>query len=252
MNCHEMNPLLHAYMDAELDLLPSLEVERHLRTCTDCAAAKRSLESLRSALRHNDLSYSAPESLRRRLLSELGKSLGERKPRGSTPWIWQWLAMGAIGFAVLTLVLRPAGVSERDQLTDEAISSHVRSLMVGHLTDVLSSDQHTVKPWFNGKIDFAPNVKDFATEGFPLIGGRLDYLDNQTVAALVYKRGQPTSNMFHTINVFVWPAKNPKPETTETRRGYNIINRDINGLHYCIVSDLNAKELGEFANLLEQ
>jgi anti-sigma factor RsiW len=118
--------------------------------------------------------------------------------------------------------------------------------MFGHLTDVASSDQHTVKPWFNGKIDFAPNVKDFVTEGFPLIGGRLDYLNNQTVAALVYKRNQ------HTINVFVWPAKNPGRETTESLRGYNIINRDIAGLNYYIVSDLNAKDLTEFANLLGQ
>ena len=245
MNCHEMNPLLHAYVDSELDLMRSLEVEQHLKSCSGCAAAKRSLDSLRSALRHNDLSYSAPASLRQQLLRETGKSSNERPPGSSTSWLWQWLAVGAIGFAALTLLLRPAGVSERDQLTDEAISSHVRSLMVGHLTDVASSDQHTVKPWFNGKIDFAPNVKDFAAEGFPLIGGRLDYFDNQTVAALVYKRNQ------HTINVFVWPAGNSKAEAAEARRGFNIINCDVNGLRYCVVSDLNAKELAEFADLLQ-
>lgn len=244
MNCQEMNPLLHAYVDGELDLMRSLEVERHLKSCANCVAAKRSLQSLHSTLRHNDLSYSAPAPLRRRLLNEVGNSSSKTQPRGSTPWLWQWLAIGAIGFAALTLVFRPPGISQRDQLAEEAVSSHVRSLMVGHLTDVASTDQHTVKPWFNGKIDFAPNVKDFATNGFPLIGGRLDYLNNQTVAALVYKRNQ------HTINVFVWPAKSPEREKTESLRGYNIINRDMEGLHYYIVSDLNAKELGEFANLL--
>ena len=251
MNCQEMNPLLHAYVDGELDLMRSLEVERHLKSCASCAAAKRSLQSLHSTLRHNDLSYSAPASLRRRILSEVGKSSSEARPRSSTPWIWQWLAIGAIGFAALTLMFRPAGISQGDQLAQEAVSGHVRSLMVGHLTDVASTDQHTVKPWFNGKIDFAPNVKDFATNGFPLIGGRLDYLDHQTVAALVYQRNSDRP-MKHTINVFVWPAKNPEHEKTESLRGYNVISRDIGGLHYCIVSDLNAKELGDFANLLAQ
>ena len=246
MNCHEMNPLLHAYVDGELDLVRNLEVERHLKTCDACAAAKRSLQSLHSLLRHNDLSYSAPVSLRRRVVGEVGKSSTETQPRNSTPRLWQWLAIGAIGFAALTLVFRPSGISERDRLAEDAVSSHVRSLMAGHLTDVASSDQHTVKPWFNGKIDFAPNVKDFVAQGFPLIGGRLDYLNDQTVAALVYKRNQ------HTINVFVWPAKNPKVENTKSLRGYNIVNRDMAGLHYCIVSDLNANELTDFANLLGQ
>ena len=253
MNCPEMNPLLHAYVDGELDLMRSLEVERHLKSCANCIAAKRSLQSLHSTLRHNDLSYSAPASLRRRLLTEVGKSSSETQRRGSTPWIWQWLAIGAIGFAALTLMFRPVGISERDRIAEEAVSSHVRSLMVGHLTDVASSNQHTVKPWFNGKIDFAPNVKDFAAQGFPLIGGRLDYLDGQTVAALVYQRTPQTTNGIPpTINVFVWPAKNARTEATESLRGYNIINRDIADLHYYIVSDLNAKELTEFANLLGQ
>jgi len=231
-------------VDGELDLMRSLEIERHLKTCAGCMAVKRSLDSLHSTLRHNDLSYSAPASLRRHLLAEVGKGSSRTQPRNSTRWFWQWLAIGAIGFAALTLIFRPTGISERDRLAEEAVSSHVRSLMVGHLTDVASSDQHTIKPWFNGKIDFAPNVKDFVAQGFPLVGGRLDYLNGQTLAALVYKRNQ------HTINVFVWPAKTPKSETAESLRGYNIINRDVDGLHYCIVSDLNAKELTEFADLL--
>jgi len=245
MTCNEIHPLLHAYVDSELDLMPSLEVDRHLKNCAACTALKRSLESLRSNLRNSDLAYRAPETLRARIQKSIANESKEEAPRSnSRPWLWQLLALGSLGFAVVTLMLQPAP-SDRDRIVDEAISSHVRSLMAGHLMDVVSTDQHTVKPWFNGKIDFAPDVKDFASQGFPLVGGRLDYLDNQTVVALIYRRNQ------HTINVFIWPAKKQVPSSTETRRGYTIINREINALHYCIVSDLNGKELEEFAHLLE-
>ena len=242
MNCTETHPLLHAYVDSELDLMPSLEVDRHLKSCAHCTAMKRSLESLRSNLRNSDLAFRAPESLRADLRRSISGSVDEKPSRSTRPWVWQLLALGSIGFAAVTLMLQPV-VSDRDRLADEAVSGHVRSLMAGHLMDVASSDQHTVKPWFNGKIDFAPEVKDFATQGFPLIGGRLDYLNGQTVVALVYGRNK------HTINVFVWPIKKAGASTTEERRGYSVINRDLNGLHYCIVSDLNGKDLGDFAKL---
>ena len=245
MNCTEIHPLLHAYVDSELDLLPSLEVDRHLKSCADCSAMKRSLESLRSNLRNGDLAFRTPEALRARIRRSVGDQIGEKPSRHSRPWLWQLLTLGSIGFAIVTLMLQPV-VSDRDRLADEAISGHVRSLMAGHLMDVASSDQHTVKPWFNGKIDFAPDVKDFAAQGFPLIGGRLDYLNDQAVVALVYRRNH------HTINVFVWPIKKATPSTTEERRGYSIINRNLNGLHYCLVSDLNGKDLGEFAKLFDE
>jgi anti-sigma factor RsiW len=244
MNCHEIHPLLHAYVDSELDLMPSLEVDRHLKNCATCAAMKRSLESLRANLRNANLAFRAPESLRTRIRQNVAAESEEVPQRTSRPWMWQLLALGSLGFAIVTLMLQPAANSHSDRLADEAISDHVRSLMPGHLMDVASTDQHTVKPWFNGKIDFAPDVKDFAAQGFPLIGGRLDYLEGQTVAALVYQKNK------HTINAFVWPAKTATPVTTvEERRGYTVINRDVNGLHYCIVSDLNGAELQEFANL---
>jgi anti-sigma factor RsiW len=246
MNCHEIHPMLHAYVDSELDLMPSIEVDRHLKTCSACTAMKRSLESLRATLRNNDLAYRAPDALRARILQSVAPAIEEKPQRNSRPWVWQLLALGSLGFAVFTLMLQPTGNSPQDRLADEAISGHVRSLMAGHLMDVVSTDQHTVKPWFNGKIDFAPEVKDFAAQGFPLIGGRLDYLEGQTVAALVYQRNK------HTINAFVWPAKNATGTTIQERRGYTVINRDANGLHYCIVSDLNGKELQEFGNLLVQ
>jgi len=244
MNCHEIHPLLHAYVDSELDLMPSLEVDRHLKSCAACAAMKRSLESLRTGLRNADLAYRAPESLRTRIRESVAAQSEEKPQRASRPWMWQLLALGSLGFAIVTLMIQPAANSSSDRLADEAISDHVRSLMAGHLMDVASTDQHTVKPWFNGKIDFAPEVKDFAAQGFPLVGGRLDYLEGQTVAALVYQRNK------HTINAFVWPGKIATPVTTiQQRRGYTVINRDVNGLHYCIVSDLNGTELQEFVNL---
>ena len=188
MNCHEIHPLLHAYVDSELDLMPSLEVDRHLQHCAACAAMKRSLESLRANLRNADLAYRAPESLRARIRQSVAAQSEEKPEHASRPWMWQLLALGSTGFAIVTLMLQPAANSSSDRLADEAISGHVRSLMAGHLMDVVSTDQHTVKPWFNGKIDFAPEVKDFAAQGFPLVGGRLDYLEGQTVAALVYRR----------------------------------------------------------------
>ena len=245
MNCHEIHPLLHAYVDSELDLMPSIEVDRHLKSCAHCSAAKRSLESLRSNLRNSDLAFRAPPALRARIRQSIREEVGEveEKPmRHSRPWMWQLFAIGSLGFAVVTLMLQPAA-SDQGRLADEAISGHVRSLMPGHLMDVVSTDQHTVKPWFNGKVDFAPDVKDFAAQGFPLIGGRLDYLNDQTVVALIYGHNK------HTINVFVWPTKKAGPFSTEERRGYTVVNRDLNGLHYCIVSDLNGKDLGDFAKL---
>jgi len=148
---------------------------------------------------------------------------GERGEPAQSPGInllrfWQWIAVGATAVAVLAICLRPAGISSQDALLNEVVAGHVRSLMVGHLTDVISSDQHTVKPWFDGKLDFAPDVKDFATEGFPLVGGRLDYLDGRNVAALVYRHNK------HFINVFVWPATdtNSEMEINTHRHGYNI------------------------------
>ena len=166
-------------------------------------------------------------------------------PRFHSLLLWKFLAFGATASAVLAILLPPASNSERDQLLNEAVASHVRSLMAEHLTDVASSDQHTVKPWFNGRLDFAPEVKDFAAHGFPLVGGRLDYFNGRAVAALVYRRNK------HFINVFVWPVQNTGNGTSDLQkhRGYSVINRDADGLRYCVVSDLNQKELAEFANL---
>ncbi|MDR3456662.1 MAG: anti-sigma factor [Verrucomicrobiae bacterium] len=248
MNCADIRRLLHAHVDGELDAANSLELERHLKTCAECATEAKSLRSFSAALREAPGLYSrAPASLRNHVRELAGESKGESRARGTDlSWLWKFFAVGATAFVLLTLVLRPAGMSERDQLLNEAVAGHVRSLMVEHLMDVASSDQHTVKPWFDGKLDFAPDVKDFAADGFPLVGGRLDYLGGRAVAALVYKHNK------HFINVFVWPETGDmKPETTNLR-GYSIINTAAHGLRYCLVSDLNAKELGDLAGLCEK
>ena len=244
MNCTGARPLVHAYADGELDLVRSLEVEEHLKTCARCAAEKQSVLNLRSALESGGLSHRAPRALRQKV-REMAGDAREKERATTPPWLWQWLTAAVAAMAVVAIFLHPGGTSNNDLVANELVSNHVRSLMVNHITDVVSSDQHTVKPWFNGKLDFAPDVKDFATEGFPLAGGRLDYLNGRTVAALVYRRGQ------HYINVFVWPAAGGAGKAiSETISGYNIVNRDIGGLHYSLVSDLNTTELGQLADLL--
>jgi anti-sigma factor RsiW len=244
MNCADLRPLLHAHADGELDAANSLELERHLKTCAACAAGEKSIRALSTALRESSLRHSAPASLRHYVRQMTGEPHAEvRSPALDFSWFWKYFALGATAFALLVLLLRPAGISERDELLNEAVASHVRSLMAEHLMDVVSTDQHTVKPWFNGKLDFAPDVKDFAADGFPLIGGRLDYLGDHAVAALIYKRNK------HFINVFIWPSTGDAKTETVMLRGYSIITTSAHDLRYCLVSDLNAKELGDLAAL---
>ena len=243
MNCSEIRPLFHAYVDNELDLVRSLDMEQHLKDCPACAAARRSVLALRAALQQNDLAYRAPDSLRRSV-RQIAKPASDASPSAGVTVLWRWLATVSTAFALLLLMLRPPGMLQRDTMLDEVVSSHVRSLMADHVTDVTSTDQHTVKPWFTGKLDFAPNVTDFTEQGFPLVGGRLDYLDNHPVAALVYHHAK------HVINVFVWPSTTAMAARTENLRGYSVINCAASGLHYCLVSDLNAKELNDLADLL--
>ena len=251
MNCPDTQKLIHAYADGELDLVRGLEVEQHLKSCVQCAAERNAVQSLRDALRKNDLAYRAPDSLRNeihRMVRADEPVREDARPAGRIQlWFWRLLAAGATAFAVLTILSRSM-IPGREPLLDEAVADHVRSLQVNHLTDVVSSDQHTVKPWFAGKLDFAPQVRDFATQGFPLIGGRLDYLDGRTVAALVYQYKK------HIINAFIWPSAktNTAAPVLESYRGYSVINFDANGFHYCLVSDAEGKVLSALAELIRQ
>jgi anti-sigma factor RsiW len=196
--------------------------------------------------------YASPPALRGRIMTALRQAdSGNSEPaRGPlrTPW-QQWAGMGvafvcgALATGVLTWELAVQGAADR--VSDEVVADHVRSLMVAHLTDVASSDQHTVKPWFSGKLDFAPPVNDLASDGFPLLGGRLDYLDQRTVAVLVYRHRQ------HTINLFIWPSRNNSTTGLAhlSRRGFNMVDWDAHGMTFWAVSDLNSQELEAFATL---
>jgi anti-sigma factor RsiW len=254
LSCQKSQELIHGYLDGELDLARSLEVEQHMHECEICARTYRSQTTLRSSLKHDSLYYAAPGNLKKRIQSSLRKEARtEASPRG---FGWRWLSVGAslafmllIGVVVWRLVPRSIRPSGDELLTQEVVSDHVRSLqMPGHLTDVLSSDQHTVKPWFDGKVDFVPPVKDFASQDFRLYGGRLEYLNNRAVATLIYQR------RLHYINLFVWPAEQAGStgEVTIQRQGYNLIHWTSSGMNYWAISDLNSVELQEFARLVQQ
>ncbi len=204
--------------------------------------------ALKNLVAENALYHRAPVALQERVRASLRPM--EAKERKSFAVRWQLLAYAA-SFAFVFLLGWMMGGSQVSRFSDvslreEIVSSHVRSLMPGHLTDVLSSDQHTVKPWFNGKVDFSPPVKDFATHGFPLIGGRIDYVNHKTVAVLVYGRKK------HIINLFLWPSPdtaNKEPGVVPIQ-GYNVIQWVDSGMVYHAVSDLNGTELRDFVSLL--
>jgi anti-sigma factor RsiW len=248
VNCEEIRDLLHGYLDGELDLVRSLEIEQHLEQCPTCTQTMSRYQRLRAALSDPSLYRRPAVDLRQRVLSSLRPA---RNSRATSPTIaWRPLALAAslilaafIGWGVARL--RPTQTVE-DSLAQEVISSHVRSLMAQHLEDVASSDTHTVKPWFNGRVDFSPPVKDLAEQGYPLIGGRLDYVDNRPVAALVYKRHK------HVINVFIWPATSDieAPVRPLTRQGFHLFHWTSAGLAYWVISDLNEQELQQFVQLL--
>jgi anti-sigma factor RsiW len=258
--CDDNSRLLHGYLDGELDLVRSLEIEEHLKICPDCAQQLWGQQTLRKAFRSSSLYERAPSSLAVRIRAsishetarEAGAAL-QSKPisiLSPRPKVWNWLAVAAaiLLAALVTWRALPGGRGNSDLVAREIVASHIRSLQPGHLFDVQSTDQHTVKPWFNGKLDFSPPVRDLTEEGFPLIGGRLDYIDHRAVAALVYQRRQ------HLINVFIWPADKQTDNNlhSESRQGYNMVVWERDGMYLCAVSDLSAGELQQFAQLIDK
>jgi anti-sigma factor RsiW len=244
MNCQQAKLLIDPYADAELEASAILELEKHLQSCSACALALRHLQSLKKTLKQDALYFTAPAELRQRIEAELpspAKAVPQR-----VAWNWNWLTTAMSGaFAVCLALLLTVTMFRQpsDQpLAREVFSSHIRSLMPGHLMDVVSTDQHTVKPWFNGKVDFSPPVKDLAVQEFPLIGGRLDYIDGRNVAALVFQRHK------HVINLFIWPAKekDSEPARVTAIQGYNSIHWSQAQMTFWAVSDLNEQELMEF------
>jgi len=270
VNCEEIKNLMDAYLDGELDLITSQKVEEHLRDCPKCEQAYEVETAMAHAISQAAPYYKAPPELRERIQSSLRNEIGAKATRNGIrgsqvmrtrkqpearatllgmPWNWLALA-AAIALAAIVASsflprLRQPGADQL--LATQLIASHVRSLMADHLTDVASSDQHTVKPWLDTKLDFAPPVVDLSSEGFPLIGGRLDYLDNRPVAALVYGRHK------HFINLFVWPVASDEPKTpkTITREGYQLLHWADLDFNYWAVSDVNLDDLQLFKQQFE-
>jgi anti-sigma factor RsiW len=249
MDCKSAQTLIAGYLDQELDRVRSLEIEGHLHECITCSQVYENHQVLNKNLRTGSVYFKAPPDLQKRIQRSVRQAAKAESPAGWLSWSWVRMAapMAAAAIALLVLVPFLRGPSTQEMLTREVVSSHVRSLMANHLADVPSSDQHTVKPWFNGKVDFSPPVVDLASRGFPLVGGRLDYLDNRPVAALVYQRDK------HLINVFVWPSDKTAPAEIArvTRQGYNLFHWSRSGMNFWAVSDLEEGQLQEFAKLLQ-
>src|SRR5882724_5275859 len=205
VSCELTHSVLHGYIDGELDAARAADFERHLLSCPQCTSAMETQEKLSASIHRAGLYERAPVTLRRKIEGQYGLPAplrGARVQTGVRPT--QWLALAAaliLAFLIGVRVLPgPGGRARQAELTSAIVDAHLRSLLPGHLEDVISTDQHTVKPWFDGKVDFAPPVRDFASEGFPLQGGRLDIVRGRQVAVLVYARRK------HLVNVFVWPT----------------------------------------------
>jgi anti-sigma factor RsiW len=281
VSCKLTTRFVPGYLDGELDLSRTIEMETHLQVCAECARELEKQQALRAALQRGSLAFAAPEALRARIQSSLlaagsatatapvpnaaaiqapqpaRERIRESTPRWSPFQFLRWASAFAV-LALCTVVawqLLPGlyGPTNDQQLAAAVFTSHVRSLEANHLMDVVSTDQHTVKPWFDGKLDFSPPVEDLASDGFPLVGGRLDYLEGRQVAALIYQRRR------HILNVYVWPdaaagaasSASTSAKTLKPRQGYNMTRWAGGGFQFWAISDVAAADLAEFVRLLE-
>jgi anti-sigma factor RsiW len=243
MNCEEARLLLHALIDGELDAGHAHEVETHAAICPRCAAELRDYRQMHQALGSPALRHQAPASLRRRIEMALPA------PRNSTPSrrsLLKGFALGsafsgAVAASALVFVVR---MDQDQRMLGDVVSAHLRSLQADHLIDVQSSDQHTVKPWFNGRLDMSPPVIDLTAQGFTLLGGRLDYIDGRAVATIVYRR------RVHVINLFVTPSAGAGAKV-ERVQGFNVRRWTWSDLDFWAISDIGADEMQEFGEKLE-
>jgi anti-sigma factor RsiW len=240
--CAPYSDSLDARLDGELLPDEARDVDQHLASCASCARDYATLAETHRLLSENAMRYAAPDVLRARIRGALRETAVPRAPvRGASSW-WRLVAAGVmIAVASSALTFASLGRPAAAGVTDELLASHVRSLMPGHLTDVVSTDQHNVKPWFNGRVDVSPPVPDLGAEGFPLVGGRTDYVHGRAVPVVVYARRQ------HMINVYSWAEEGKASNPHElTRNGYHFVTWRSDGVEHWAVSDLNTKELDEF------
>ena len=247
MNHEEAMRLLGPYLDGELDLTTCLKLEEHLASCPECRQKMEQEQALTSLVHEEAHRFQATPFLKTRIRASLREA--EKSP---SQWqhafrvLFPVLALPLIGIiAILSSLFFPLSFRSSN-LAREAVADHVRSMQVNHLMDVASTDQHTVKPWFAGKLDYSPQVVDLTSSGYPLIGGRLDVLDHRDVAAIVYQR------RLHRINLFIWPAGSSAIHgQTYEQDGFHIIEWAKSGMNYLSVSDLNEKELSDFVKMIQ-
>lgn len=250
MDCKTATPLLHLYIDRELDRNAATEIERHLDDCSGCARELSQLDDIRQALRKTAPHYRAPAPLRTSLENILQRRTGARRYRSRSPWaaIAASMAIAAIvSYATVSWMGGPKNDASgaEDLLAHDLVSAHLRALAAASPVDVVSSDRHTVKPWFAGRIGEAPPVPDFAAQGFELLGARIDYVGEQRVATVVYRHRR------HIIDVYFMPADRTKSDATELqRKGYTLIRANIHDQTAWLVSDLDDQELHDFERLL--
>jgi anti-sigma factor RsiW len=233
--------LIHGHVDGELDLVRSLEVEQHLRECAACSQAAQGLQSLGDSLRAQSMYYRAGPRLKSRIQRALRQEAAIKRPRRAVPWLGLAIAASVAAAVLLTWSLLTWRLGN-DRLVQEILASHTRSVLAVHKVDVVSSDRHMIKPWLNDKLGFSPDVVDLADPEFPLLGARLDYVDNQPVAALVYTHGK------HLINLYIWPAtrEGDTDVKTASKRGYHLYHWRKAGMNYWAVSDVNKETLSRF------
>jgi anti-sigma factor RsiW len=249
MNHAEATQLMGPYRDGELDLASCLKLEEHLAGCPSCQESLEAAQELASLLQAEAPRFRPPPSLQGRIRAMLRE---ERGSSAAVPW-WKRFSLPALhpglaGALAATFILAAgfAGMQGTSSLDGEAVADHVRSLQAAHLLDVASTDQHTVKPWFAGKLDYSPQVVDLAPSGYPLVGGRLDVLDRRNVAALVYQRRK------HYINLFVWPSdRGSLHGSHHSRNGYHVLGWTRAGMNYLAVSELGEGELKEFVEMIQ-
>ncbi len=250
MNCSEAEILVTAYADRELDGLREHAIEKHLRGCAACAAKHRDALALGTRLRAEMPYFEAPPALRERVRALLARAhdVAPARPRTQRDR-WRWLTGGALAGCTATMLAWAVGTAVIDwraneDVAVEAVATHVRATLSNHLIEVASSDQHTVKPWLSARLDYSPPVQDLANEGFALSGGRLDTLDKQRVATLVYRYRK------HTIDVFVRPELTHAPSALRTVRGFNVAHATGSGMDWLAVSDVSADVLTAFVQRL--
>ncbi|MQA18751.1 anti-sigma factor family protein [Rugamonas rivuli] len=244
---------LSAYLDAELNAADRRQLEAHLSGCDECTAALAQLQALRQRVASEAQHYAAPAYLKHRIHAALqAEPRPQQRAAAPRTWSWAWINLGLAGAATaafaVTLTLYLGQPTPNERIEQELVASHFRALMPNHLADVASTDQHTVKPWFAGKLDFSPPVYDLAPQGYALIGGRLDYLQQRPVAALAYRHRQ------HILNLYIWPDASGSSSTPHAamRQGFHLLRWSQDGMQYSAVSDINPQDLSQFAGMVRQ